>query len=331
MNRRGELLRLLADGAEHSGEALASQLDVTRAAVWKQLQSLDDIGLSVEAAPRRGYRLAEPLDLLEAPAIRQALPGMARERLRNLELNDVVDSTNDQLLAVRDLPAGRFDACFAEYQQAGRGRRGRHWTSPFGSGLCLSLNWAWAETPPQLGALSLVVGAAIVQSLQSLSAGGLQLKWPNDILHQGKKLGGILIELRAESGGPAYVVVGVGLNTRLSQQSREALRAAGTEATDLTSALAQPPARSELAGKLLGSLALALDEFGRSGLRPWLEHWRRADALRGQSVIVSLGEQRIEGISAGIDEEGALCLDCNGARRRFVSGEVSLRAAGSGS
>lgn len=328
MNRRGELLRLLADGSEHSGEGLAATLGVTRAAVWKQLQAFSDWGLDVEAAPRRGYRLARPLDLLDAGAIRKALPGLAADRLRELEVQDALDSTNDRLLAVEDLPTGRFDACLAEFQQSGRGRRGRHWTSPYASGLCLSMNWAFAETPPQLGALSLAAGAALLRALAALGVDGLQLKWPNDLLHAGRKLGGILIELRAEAGGPAYVVIGVGLNVALPAASLAGLAREGTEATDLAGLLGKPPSRNQLAAQLLGQLALMLDEYGRSGLRPWLAEWREADALAGRKVTVLLGEQRVDGEALGIDDDGAFLLGQAGQRRRFVSGEVSVRPSG---
>ncbi|HKY00913.1 MAG TPA: HTH domain-containing protein, partial [Steroidobacteraceae bacterium] len=140
MSGRVELLRLLADGAVHSGEELAAALDVSRAAVWKRLQQLEEWGIALEARPGSGYRLEAPMNLLDAAVIKGRLPQAARDMLRNLEVHESLASTNDRLLAVTDLPGGRFDACLAEFQSAGRGRRGRQWVAPFASGLCLSVS-----------------------------------------------------------------------------------------------------------------------------------------------------------------------------------------------
>ena len=211
MSRRGELLRLLADGETHSGEELAAALSVSRAAVWKRLQQLGDWGIALEARAGSGYRLASALDLLDATEVRASLPQAATERLRNLEVHEELESTSDRLLEVDDLPPERFDACLAEFQSAGRGRRGRRWIAPFASGLCLSVNWSYRDAPATLGALSLAAGVAVLRALRRLGFAELSLKWPNDIVHRNGKLGGILIDLRGEAAGPAYFVVGVGL------------------------------------------------------------------------------------------------------------------------
>ncbi len=325
LSRRRELLALLADGREHSGEELATRLAVTRAAVWKQLRQLQDWGLEVVARPRRGYRLAQPLELLDPAAVRAALPGLAAERLRELVVEDELDSTNDRLLAVADLPAGRFDACLAEFQRAGRGRRGRHWVAPYGCGLCLSLNWSWSDAPAGLGALSLAAGVAVLRTLAAAGLRDAALKWPNDLLHQDRKLGGILIEMQTEAAGAAYAVIGVGLNVALPATALAALRVEGVAATDLASTLGKAPPRSALAGALIGQLALALEEFGARGLAPFAAEWQRADALAGRPVRVSLDGEPVDGVARGIDEDGALLVETPAGRRRFVSGEVSVR------
>ena len=323
-----DLLRLLADGREHSGEALANELAVTRAAVWKQVQQLTHWGLEVEATPGRGYRLARPLDLLDAPSLCKALPGMAGDRLRTLVVADEIESTNQALLAVDDLPPGRFDVCLAEFQTRGRGRRGREWLAPFGSGICLSLNWCFEEAPPQLAALSLAVGVAIRRALAACGVHGTGLKWPNDILVGLRKLGGVLVELRFEAAGPAYAVVGVGLNTSLHESSRTAILETGLEVTSLHElGLDAPPGRTELAAALVGSLAMALDQFEREGFAPFAEEWRAADALRARPARVQRGEEVLEGTARGIDPDGALLLEVDGRISRFVSGEVSVRPA----
>lgn len=326
MSRRLELLRRLADGREHSGEALAVALEVSRAAVWKQVRRLEDWGLEIEAVPGRGYRLTRPVSLLDDLALREALPAAAAARLRTLTVAAELASTNDALLAVNDLPPGRFDACLAEYQSRGRGRRGREWVAPFGCGLCLSVNWSFAEVPPRVSALSLAIGVGIVRALAACDVTGVRLKWPNDVLHGGRKLGGILLELRAEAAGPAYVVVGVGLNVSLPPAARAAIGQGGLEPVGLDQlGLASMPARTQLAARLIGQLVRALGEFGQRGFAPFAREWRAADALAAQPARVLHGEQSIEGIARGIDDDGAFVLEVAGRRQRFVSGEVSLR------
>lgn len=328
MSRRLEVVRLLADGSEHSGEALAAALGISRAAVWKQVQQMEQWGLEVHAAAGRGYRLSQPLDLLERSALLQSLPTLARERLRRLDLADEIDSTNEALLAVDDLPAGRFDACIAEFQSRGRGRRGRQWLAPFGSGLCLSVNWRFAEAPLQLSALSLAVGVAVRRALRSFGVADVGLKWPNDVLLGDGKLGGILCELRAEAAGPAYVVVGVGLNVALPPACGAAIGASGLAPASLADCgLPGLPSRSRLAASLTGQVALALLEFEQAGFGPFLEEWRAADRLLGRPVSLHHGEQVTPGVARGIDADGALLLEQAGGVRRIVSGEVSVRPA----
>lgn len=324
MTRRGELLRLMADGRRHSGEELAKTLGLTRAAVWKQLRQLADWGIALEARPGRGYRLAERLDLLDAAAIRETLPRWSADRLRTLEVHEELDSTNDRLLAVDELPAGRFDACLAEFQRAGRGRRGRRWLAPFASGLCLSVNWTIRDSPAGLGALSLAAGVAALRALGRLGFRGLALKWPNDIVSEHRKLGGILVDLRGEAAGPAYLVVGVGINVRLPGAVLEALGAEGVDAIDLAS-LGDVPPRNAAAATLIGELAIALEEFAGRGMSAFADEWQSADALIGRPVRVQQGEQAIEGLARGVDGDGALLLEVGGARRRILSGEVSVR------
>jgi BirA family biotin operon repressor/biotin-[acetyl-CoA-carboxylase] ligase len=328
LNRRLELLRLLADGREHSGEALATSLAVSRAAVWKQVRQLSSWGLEVEAVPGRGYRLASPLDLLDREALLASLPGQARGRLRRLELADELASTNETLLAVTDLLPGAADVCLAEFQTEGRGRRGRRWLAPFGSGICLSVSWCFAELPPQLSALSLAAGVAVRRALSGLGIDGIELKWPNDILWQGRKLGGILCELRIEAAGPAYVVIGLGMNLRLPAALRATIAGTGIEVASLDEiAGGDLPSRSVLAAALVNQLLLSLEEFELAGFRPFFEEWTQADALAARAARVEHGNTLIEGTARGIDPDGALLLEVGGQVRRFVSGEASLRPA----
>lgn len=324
MSGRAELLRLLSDGALHSGEELAAALSISRAAVWKRLQQLEAWGIACEARPGSGYRLEAPVELLDVAQVRDRLPQAARGMLRNLEVHESLASTSDRLLAVDDLPPGRFDACLAEFQSAGRGRRGRNWMAPFASGLCLSINWNFRDAPAMLGALSLAAGVAALRALGRLGFARLSLKWPNDILSGDAKLGGILIDLRGEAAGPAYVVVGIGINVRLPRAAREHLAADGVDAVDLA-AIGRAPVRNELAAVLIAELSQALVEFGARGLAAFAEEWQAADALSGRPVRVLHGGQPLEGFARGVDGDGALLLEVDGARRRILTGEVSVR------
>jgi BirA family biotin operon repressor/biotin-[acetyl-CoA-carboxylase] ligase len=324
MSGRIELLRLMADGALHSGEELAAALSVSRAAVWKRLQQLAEWGIALEALPGRGYRLESPIDLLDVTGIRAALPQDVRDRLRQLEGHETLASTSDRLLAIEDLPPGRFDACLAEYQSAGRGRRGRHWVAPFASGLCLSLSWNYRDAPATLGALSLAAGVAALRALGRVGIAGLALKWPNDIVQDDRKLGGILIDLRGEAVGPAYVVVGIGVNVRLPASAREHLAIEGVRAVDLAT-LGEPPPRNALAAALIAELSTALVEYGARGMAAFAGEWQGADSLAGRTVEVLHGGKVLAGRACGVDDDGALLLEIDGVASRIVSGEVSVR------
>jgi len=326
---RERLVALLADGEFHSGAGLGRELGVSRTAVWKALRRLEELGVEVHAVPKRGYRFALPVEELNREAIGSALSAALRRRVRTLERFFTVESTNSHLLARDDLPPGRTDVCVAEVQTAGRGRRGRTWNAPFGGSIVLSMSWQFPDVPRQLSALSLAVGVGVLRALKDCGD-TLRLKWPNDVLFAGRKVGGILIELRAEFSGPAYVVVGVGLNHRLSPAARRALDAAGADATDLhevaTKAMRKLPGRNRIVAALITEIAAVLEAFQQEGLKPFAREWRSADALAATAARVAYGEEIYRGIARGIDEEGALLLETPGRLLRFTSGEVTVRS-----
>jgi BirA family biotin operon repressor/biotin-[acetyl-CoA-carboxylase] ligase len=293
------------------------------------LHAVGKFGLELHKIPNRGYRLAQPIDLLSKEAILRRIPAPTRRKLRTLEVLLQTDSTNARLLALSDLPAGKADVCIAEHQTAGRGRRGRVWLAPFGGGICLSLNWLFPEPPRQLSALSLAVGVALLRALESRGAENVQLKWPNDVLAEGRKLGGILCELRAEAAGPAYVAIGVGLNACLTDATRREIAASGVEAADLNDVLdAKKVARNAIAAAIIAALIAALEEFQQTGLQTFVNEWRHADALHGAAVRVVVGEDVHRGLARGIDVDGALMLETPAGLLRFISGEVSVRPDG---
>lgn len=316
----------LADGHFHSGEDLAHALHVTRSAVWKSAGALRDLGVSMEAIRNKGYRLENTGEPLDAKRIRSQLPEKIRSAMRSIEVEWSIDSTNSALVARPNPPVGCSDALLAEFQTAGRGRRGRQWLAPPGGAICLSLSWTFAQMPRDAGSLGLAMGVCVLRALEAQGITKARLKWPNDLLAEDRKLGGILIELRAESEGPACAVIGIGLNVALGSELLANIATLGMPAIDLATASGRATiSRNSLAAALLERCVLGLHEFEREGLKPFLEPWRNADALHGRQIDVRGGEDTTVGIARGVDINGALLVETPQGLRKFVSGDVSVR------
>jgi len=320
-DRSHQLLQVLADGHFHSGETLAQALGITRAAVWKKVHALEKFGLTVFRVPGRGYRLADPLQLLDPHAIAAALPAACKTRLAGLTVLDVVDSTNTWLSTHPGEPA----VCFAEFQSAGRGRRGRGWVSPFGANLYMSLAWRFDEWPPGFTALGMVTAIAAVRALRALGLDGVNIKWPNDLVAAGKKLGGVLIDIQGEPPGATRAVIGLGINVRMPVAAAQDIDQPWMDLTSLTDRA--PPERNLLAAALIDALFTALDEFAHAGFAAFSEDWQALDLVAGRAVALHFHEQTVTGVAAGVDEQGALLLRTAQGVKRFVSGDVSLRVA----
>jgi BirA family transcriptional regulator, biotin operon repressor / biotin---[acetyl-CoA-carboxylase] ligase len=316
----------LADGEFHSGEQLAQALGVSRSAIWKVVKSLRELGATLHAVRNRGYRLAKSGEPLAAERIVEKLSQGVRERVRSIEVVWSVGSTNTVLLSRTNPPNGFSEVMLAEYQTAGRGRRGRAWLAPPGGAVCLSLSWTFRDVPADLSALGLVIGVCELRALRELGVAEAKLKWPNDVLVDERKLGGILIELRAESGGPACVVIGIGLNIALGAPLLAKIAETGIAATDLVTAGLAASSRNTVAGALVDSCIRGLLEFEREGLRPFMLDWRDADALRGRMVEVRGGAGEVQqGLARGVDLHGALLVETSQGLKKFVSGDVSVR------
>jgi BirA family biotin operon repressor/biotin-[acetyl-CoA-carboxylase] ligase len=276
----------------------------------------------------RGYRLNAASEPLTAAAVREHLPRDVRAQVAKLETVWSIASTNSALLERAGPESGASEVLLAEYQSAGRGRRGRSWLAPPGGAICLSLSWMFRAVPPDLGALGLVIGVCVLRALKALGAQGVSLKWPNDLLLEDRKLGGVLIDLRAESGGPAHVVIGIGLNVALGEALLGRIAQAGLAATDLASAGLARGSRNRIAAALIGACVQGLAGFEREGFKSFMEEWRSADALRGRPVEVRGAEGTASrGLARGIDMHGALIVETAQGVRRFVSGDVSVRPA----
>jgi BirA family biotin operon repressor/biotin-[acetyl-CoA-carboxylase] ligase len=318
-----QVLRILADGERHSGAELARALGVSRVAVWKAVRKAEtSLGLPIETQRGRGYRLRAPLDLLDSARILEAIEPSQRRHLARIEIHDEIDSTNSHLMRAARSGAPSGTLCLAERQSAGRGRHGRTWVSPYGSNLYLSLLWRFEQGPAQLGGLSLAAGTAIANALSAEGVTEVGLKWPNDVLWRGRKLAGLLLELAGEATGPSQVVIGVGVNTRLG--------AAGAAIeqpwTDLDQVLGpQAHDRNRLAGRVAAQLLAAVARYAQDGLSPFIGQWEARDSYLGAPVELRLGDRRIIGSHAGINEQGALRLATVAGVETFLAGEVSLR------
>lgn len=327
MDTHLKVIRQLADGNLHSGGALADRLGISRAAVWKGVRKAGEVlGLDVRSVRGRGYCLTAPLELLDPERILAEMPPQARDSIARLEIQDDVDSTNSHLMreALRGAPSGCL--CLAERQTAGRGRHGRTWVSPFGANIYLSLLWRYPFGPGELGGLSLAAGAAVARVLEAEGVPDIGLKWPNDILWSRRKLAGLLLEVSGEAQGPALVVAGLGLNTRLLDSQATGIDQPWVDLESVPGLAGS--SRNRLAARLAAGLIDAMSRYGSDGFRPFLSEWERFDLYRGERVELRLGKRTMVGIHAGIDGQGALRLDRDGTIETFQAGEVSLRPAG---
>lgn len=315
------LLERLAMGAV-SGDRLAVELGLTRAAVWKRIDALRQAGIDIHAQPGRGYSLSRPLDLLDADTLRQAMPPTARARLAGLAVEWQLASTNSTLLAQPSPPAGAR-VLLAERQTGGRGRLGRTWASPLAGNLYMSLDRQYAGGLARLAGLSLVAGIASAEALREATGLDIRLKWPNDLWLDDRKLGGLLVEGGGEHGGPVRAVIGLGVNVRMPESVG---RDIDQPWIDLASRI-EPPSRNRLAAALLAAWLPALDDFDREGLAMFLPRWAALDALAGRRIHVLHGGQRQEAEALGVAPDGGLRVRDAGGERVLHSGEVSVRPA----
>jgi len=325
MSLRHRLLKLLSDGEFHSGEGLGAVLGVSRMAIWKHLKVLRELGLDFEVVRGKGYRLPAAIELLDGDEISSEISRSTATHIDSINIFHELDSTNNWLReqCLNDAPSGTV--CLAEMQHAGRGRRGRNWISPYAANLYLSLLWRSPAGAAALGGLSLVTGIAVLRCLQTWGVDAAGLKWPNDILVGNAKLAGILIDVVGEASGPCAVIIGVGVNVCMPPLAGADIDQSWTDLSHLTGG--SELSRNRLAAGLLDQLLPAVASFEAAGLQPFLEEWRRYDSVAGCQVDVQLPDQTVSGTACGIDDGGALLVETVNGRRRFTSGEVSVRFA----
>jgi BirA family biotin operon repressor/biotin-[acetyl-CoA-carboxylase] ligase len=313
-----ELLKLLQDGRFHSGEALGGQLGISRSAIWKQLQGLEaELGVEVFKVPGRGYRLSSPMILLDAERISQAIPDLGWP----VAVEPSVDSTNAEIFRRLGAGARAPFVLLAERQTAGRGRRGRVWVSPFADNLYCSVVLRVDGGMSQIEALSLTVGLAVVKALQACGVKSAQLKWPNDVLVEGRKISGILLELAGDPADVCHVVIGIGINVNMA----EAADAVDQPWTSVRQCVGRMVDRNDLAAVLLLQLRDYLSVHWQHGFAGLREEWEALHAWRGRSVALTAGSNAIQGVVLGVDGRGAIRLSVDGVERAYSGGELSLR------
>lgn len=309
-----KLIQILSDGEFYSGELLGEMIGMSRAAINKHIQTIRDWGIDVFTVTGKGYCLPTPMQLLDEKKILSMLPE------GGVTVLPVVDSTNQYILErLNALSPG--EACIAEYQQAGRGRRGRQWISPFGANLYLSLYWRLEQGPAAAVGVSLVIGIVMAEVLHRLGAEGIRVKWPNDLYLKDRKLAGILVELTGKTGDSAHLVIGAGINLRMREPADNVinqgwinLQEAGVDID-----------RNTLAASLILELRSALAIFEQNGLAPFISKWETLDNYFNRPVKLIIGDREIHGIDRGIDRQGALLLESDGEVIPYIGGEISLR------
>ncbi|AJC64769.1 MULTISPECIES: bifunctional biotin--[acetyl-CoA-carboxylase] ligase/biotin operon repressor BirA [Dickeya] len=309
-----KLISILSDGEFYSGEYLGELMGMSRAAINKHIQTIREWGLDVYTVTGKGYSFSSAIQLLDADEICSKIPD------GNIAVLPVIDSTNQYLLDRLDsISSG--DACIAEYQQAGRGRRGRQWFSPFGSNLYLSLYWRLEQGPAAAVGVSLVIGIVMAEALHQLGAEGVRVKWPNDLYLNDRKLAGILVELNGRTGDAAHLVIGAGINLRMNSSGSNVIN---QEWINLQEAGIDID-RNSLAVKLITELRTALAVYEQQGLAPFISRWSSLDNFYNRTVKLIVGNREIVGVDKGIDNQGALLLEQDGEIRSYIGGEISLR------
>lgn len=317
------LVGLLADGEVHSGESLARQLGISRTAVWKQVRRALDQGIAIETIRGKGYRLKQAVDLLDAAEIIRLLLLEGRELGEPIALRvlDEIDSTNAEVMRQSRTGESAIPVCLADTQSAGRGRRGRAWQSPKGENLYISFGLRFAGGFSVLDGLSLVFGVVLAETLEEHGVSGVQLKWPNDVFHDGRKLAGILIELQGElEAGMVQVVTGMGLNVHMTA-------APGIDQPWTSLAVAVPQrtwCRNAIAATLIRRVLEACDEFSQHGFEAFRERWAARDMFVGRRLVAVQGA--VAGIGRSIAADGSYLIETgDGELTPVRAGEISLR------
>jgi BirA family biotin operon repressor/biotin-[acetyl-CoA-carboxylase] ligase len=315
---REKIIQQLASGDFVSGEKLGNDLGVSRAAIAKHIEAIAEMGLDIFRVTGKGYKLAKPLSLLS----KEKISNLLESNDEQLEIHRLIDSTNSYLLRRLPHQLQNGQVCLAEFQSAGRGRRGRQWISPFGSHIYMSMYRYLEQGMSGAMGLSVVAALAVFDSIKALYHIDVELKWPNDVYLNGKKLAGILIDLEGQPLEACHCIIGIGLNLNMPDESAQLVDQPWSE---LSSMVTQPIDRNALAASLINHLNKRLIEHKESGLSNMLSQWHQHDIYFNKPIKIITGIKETFGISRGIDNQGALLIESAGKISPVYGGEVSLR------
>lgn len=311
-----ELTHLLSDGNCHNGDTLGEKLNITRSAVWKAIKKLQQYGVKITAIKNQGYQLTEPLILLNKKEISKNLT-----KKIELEIFESIDSTN--LYLKKFFGTNYPRVCLAEQQTAGKGRLTRNWHSPFAENIYLSCYYFFKKDISALSGLSLLVGLIIAKVLRTYQVSHpIQVKWPNDIIVDHKKIAGILIELQAESHGMCSAIIGIGINVNMLQDKQKKIQQPWASLRQLTQTYID---RNALSVTLINELLLALNKFEQESFASFLPDWHAVDYLLGKSITLQSLQHKTIGKVKGVDQHGHLLLQLtDGSTRPFSSGDTTI-------
>lgn len=311
-----KIVNLLSDGQYHDGITLGEQLKITRSAVWKAMRKLETYHIKIDSIKNKGYALLEPFSLLDLKQIKKRL----NTNSLDITIFETINSTNEYLKFYRNIKSLKF--CLAEQQIHGKGRLNREWYSPFGQNIYFSCLYAFQKDISELAGLSLLVALAVIKVLKNAGMDdNLRVKWPNDILYDGKKLAGGLIEVQAETHGNSLAIIGLGLNVNMLNDEENITQAW----TSMRQVLNRYIDRNELCAALINELLIYLERFNEQGFAGFKDEWMQQDYLANQVVTLKNLNSKITGKVAGINEQGYLLLKMpNGSLRAFSSGDTSI-------
>jgi len=318
------ILNALNLGGFVSGQALGEELGISRAAVSKHIKTLQEMGLDIFKVTGKGYCLNSQVGLLNKTQIDQHYKALGASTA-NVEVHPIIDSTNSELMrriqSKAELESGKV--IVAEMQQAGRGRRGRVWQSPFGANLYYSYFWRLDDGLQAAMGVSIAVGLAVYDAIKALYQIDVELKWPNDIYINKQKLAGVLVELDGQPQGSCQLVIGIGINLQMPESFSQHIDQAWTDLNQHTQQLD----KNELVASLTYYLEKRLLQYSQSGLQEMYEQWNALNAFAGEQVELNTGHRSWRGICEGIDPQGGIRIRQDGEVKSYYGGEVSLRKA----
>ena len=313
-----EICNILNDLNFHDGTSIGAKLNISRTAVWKWVTKLQSYGIEITKVKGKGYLLKEPLILLDSKKIETLL----KSEHSIIDTVESIDSTNNYLNNHNKSAIPHI--CIAEHQTRGRGRFSREWYSPFGKNIYFSMQYSIKQDISQLGGLSLAVGTIVCKAIEKACnlPNRLMLKWPNDIIYDGKKLAGVLIEVRAEVNGNCSVIIGIGINVNMPITNKVTFNQEWASIMQITGS---PQDRNNICAILIDKLTIGIEQYLITGFKSYMPEWKKRDSLFGKMIQIQDGNQIFKGIATGVDLQGHLLINLEtNIKKAFAAGEATV-------